>query len=79
MPEITMKKTYKLTLAIDSLDTNPEEIFFDSFYELQDYYYEEIERRVQFTVSHSPYSLTDQDIKELEEQEKQLKTFEIND
>jgi len=73
-----MPKTYKLTLATDNLDTNPEEIFFDDFYELQDYYYEEIERRVQFTVSHSPYSLTDQDIQDLEEQERQLLTFEIN-
>tara|TARA_R110000822_G_scaffold229636_1_gene361808 strand:+ start:240 stop:464 length:225 start_codon:yes stop_codon:yes gene_type:complete len=73
-----MKKTYKLTLASDSLDTNLEEIFFDDFYELQDYYFKEIERRVQFTVSHSPYSLTDQDIKDLEEQEQQLITFEIN-
>mgnify|MGYP003673170180 FL=1 len=73
-----MNKTYKLTLASDSLDTNPEEIFFDSFYDLQDYYYEEIERRVQFIVSHSEISLTDQDIQDLEEQEKQLITFEIN-
>ena len=67
---------YRLTMAIDSLDNNPETIIFDSFCDCEDYYYNEISRRVAFTVSHSPFSLTDEDIQDLEESEQQLLKIE---
>ncbi len=71
-----MTTQYRLTMAIDSLDNNPETIIFDSFCDAEDYYYNEINRRVEFTVSHSPFSLTNEDIQDLEESEQQLLKIE---
>ncbi len=57
---------YKVTYRIDSLDTNPDIEYFDDQHEMFAHISEEVGRRVDFAVSHSPYSLSDKDVKDLE-------------
>ena len=63
---------YTVTYAIDSLDTNPTVKTFDCFYEAQDWIAEEVQRRIDHVVAHSPYTLSDSDIEALEETEYSL-------
>jgi len=60
---------YKLTQAVCYLDSKPEIKFFDLWDELQDYITEEVERRVQFQVEHSPFSISEKEREEMEEEE----------
>ena len=60
---------YKLTHAVCYLDSNPEIKIFDLWDELQDYITEEVERRVQFQVEHSPFSISEKEREEMEEEE----------
>ena len=57
---------YKVTYKIDSLDTNPSVEMFNDQNEMFDYIHKEVERRINWSVEHSPYSLSDKDIKDLE-------------
>ena len=57
---------YKVTYRIDSLDTNPDIEYFEDEQEMFDYISEEVSTRVEFAVAHSPYSLSDKDVKDLE-------------
>jgi hypothetical protein len=66
---------YKVVAAIDSLDPNPEVLIFDDHYEASDFIYEEVHRRVLYQVEHSPYSLTDEELDHMREQEMCLFTF----
>ena len=63
---------YTVTYAIDSLDTCPTVKIFDCFYEAQDWISDEVQSRVEHTVSNSPYALTEADIEALEEAEYSL-------
>tara|TARA_R100000388_G_scaffold70056_1_gene50722 strand:- start:30 stop:251 length:222 start_codon:yes stop_codon:yes gene_type:complete len=71
-----MNRKYKLIYKIDHLDDNPMSELFDSSYELFEFLQEEVQRRVDFAVSHSPYKLSNQDIKDLEETEYSLVRIE---
>lgn len=64
--------TYTVTQYADSLDTNPERFEFDTWDEAEEWYCEEIERRVQFRVDHSPYTVSEKERGHMEEQERQL-------
>ena len=57
---------YKVTYKIDSLDTNPSIKMFNDSNEMSDYIHEEVQRRVNWSVEHSPYSLSDKDRKDME-------------
>ena len=57
---------YKVTYKIDSLDTNPSVEMFNDENEMFDYIHQEVERRINWSVEHSPYSLSNKDIKDLE-------------
>lgn len=63
---------YTVTQYADSLDPNPERFEFDTWHEAEDWYWEEIERRVQFQVDHSPHTVSDEERRHMEEQERQL-------
>ena len=67
-----MNKTYKVTYSIDHLDNNPTIKIFDEWYEMQDWISEEVNNRVQWTVDHSPYSISEEELEQLEEQEYSL-------
>ena len=56
-----MDRTYQVTYACDSLDPNPVVKTFSEWYEMQDWITEEVERRVQVFVDHSPFMVTDQE------------------
>lgn len=64
--------TYTVTQYVDSLDPNPERFEFDTWDEAEDWYHEEIERRVQWQVEHSPYPVSEKERGHIEEQERQL-------
>ena len=67
-----MNRTYKVTYSIDHLDNNPTIKIFDEWYEMQDWISEEVNNRVQWTVDHSPYSISEEELEQLEEEEYSL-------
>ena len=71
-----MNRKYKLIYKVDHLDDNPMSELFDSSYELFEFLHEEVQKRIEFAVSHSPYQLSNQDIKDLEETEYSLVRIE---
>jgi|TARA_R100001460_G_scaffold28237_1_gene56605 hypothetical protein len=72
--EITMN--YKVTYAIDSLDTNPVIKIFESEYEALEFMNDEIQRRISYTVEHSPFSISEKEYQEIEENEHTLVRIE---
>ena len=68
--------SFKVTYAIDTLDTSPEVKFFDLFNEVEDYLTEEVERRVQWAVDHSQTYISEEERQRLEEFEHSLITIE---
>tara|TARA_R100001163_G_C4932452_1_gene107820 strand:+ start:281 stop:493 length:213 start_codon:yes stop_codon:yes gene_type:complete len=50
-------------------NSSPEIKIFDLWNELEDYITEEVERRVQFQVDHSPFSISEKEREEIEEEE----------
>jgi len=72
--EITMN--YKVTYAIDSLDTNPVIKIFESEYEALEFMSHEIQRRISYTVEHSPFSISEKEYQEIKENEHTLVRIE---
>ena len=60
---------WKVTDAIDSLDPNPVVMEFEEEYEAIDWLNDETKRRVDHIVEHSPYSVSEEDLTGLFEQE----------
>ena len=67
---------YKVTIAIDYLDTDPTIKIFDFFDEAQDFISEEVEARVQWFVDHSPYMISEEEREHQEEIEYTLVRLE---
>tara|TARA_R100000781_G_C4036584_1_gene112494 strand:- start:68 stop:352 length:285 start_codon:yes stop_codon:yes gene_type:complete len=67
---------YKVTYAIDSLDSNPTIKFFDSEYEAQEWLNDEVQHRIDYTVQHSPYTISEKEYQEIEEYEYSLVRIE---
>tara|TARA_Y100001968_G_scaffold302457_1_gene315801 strand:+ start:331 stop:552 length:222 start_codon:yes stop_codon:yes gene_type:complete len=67
-----MERTYKVTYAIDSLDNNPTIKIFDEWNEMQDWISNAVNYRVRWAVNHSPYSISEKELEQLEEQEYSL-------
>lgn len=61
--------TITVTYAIDTLDTNPTVEIFDTMSEAQDWVADEMQRRIDWTVSHSPYPISDEELDEMRETE----------
>jgi hypothetical protein len=66
MEGITM---IKVTYAIDTLDNNPVVEIFDTMSEAQDWIADEMQRRIDWTVSHSPLPVSDDELDEMRETE----------
>ena len=64
-----------VTAAIDSLDPSPDVIAFADFSEAEDWVAEEVERRVQHQVDHSPHAVTEADREAMTEVEFTLFTI----
>ena len=67
---------YKVTYAIDSLDPNPTIKIFDEFNDAEEWLHDEVDRRVNFTVEHCPFKLSDSEIINIEESEYSLVRLE---
>ena len=60
---------YQVIYSADYLDSNPLVKYFEDeeFNELEDYLLEEVERRVQWSVDHSPYQVEEEERQSFEE------------
>ena len=67
---------YKVTYAIDSLDTNPTIKTFDEEYEALEWLENEVQERINYTVQHSPFSISEKEYQEIEENEYSLVRIE---
>ena len=67
---------YKVTYAIDSLDTKPVIKIFESEYEALEFMSDEIQRRIEYVVEHSPFSISEKEYQEIEENEHTLVRIE---
>ena len=67
---------YKVTYAIDSLDTKPVIKIFESEYEAEEWLNDELQHRIDYTVQHSPYTISEEEYQEIEENEYTLVRIE---
>ena len=67
---------YKVTYAIDSLDTKPVIKTFDEEYEALEWLENEVQERIDYTVQHSPFSISEEEYQEIEENEYTLVRIE---
>ena len=69
-------KSYKLIHSCYYTDSSPDIKTFDDWDELQDYITQEVERRVQFQIDHSPYSISEKEREGIEQEEYTLVKIE---
>ena len=67
---------YKVTYAIDSLDTKPVIKTFEHEYEAEEWLHNEVQERMDYTVQHSPFSISEEEYQEIEEYEYSLVRLE---
>mgnify|MGYP003155211182 CR=1 FL=1 len=67
---------YKVTYAIDSLDTNPVIKTFETEYEAEEWLHNEVQERMDYTVQHSPYTISEEEYRDIEEYEHTLVRIE---
>ena len=63
---------YKVTYASFPLDEKPVIKTFKHDYEAEEWVFDEVQRRIDFTVQHSDFCLNDKEYKEIEEYEYSL-------
>ena len=73
-----MTKKCTVIIAADSLDSKPEIKTFDFLYEAQDYASERVSQSVQWRVDHSPYTISEEELDEMYEEEWALVNFVEN-
>jgi len=64
-----MSIEYEVIYPVDWLDTNPTKKRFKTITEVEDWISEELGRRVEHTVAHSQYTLSEEDLEALQETE----------
>ena len=67
---------YKVTYALDSLDTQPVVKLFDNEFDAIEWMNDEIQRRIEYVVEHSQFSISEKEYKEIEENEHTLVRIE---
>jgi len=67
---------YKVTYAIDSLDTKPVIKTFDDHYEMEEWIHSEVHRRIDFCVQHNPFLFDQRELDLMTEQEYSLVRIE---
>ena len=67
-----MDKRYQVTYACDYMDTNPIIKTFDLFDEMSDWIEEEVSNRMDWIVQHSPWTISNDEWYELQENEYSL-------
>ena len=67
---------YKVTYSIDYLDPNLTTKIFDFHHEMEDWISEEVNNRVQWSIDHSSYSISEDERNSMEEIEYSLITIQ---
>ena len=67
---------YKVIYPIDSLDLLPTIKTFETQYEAEEWLNDEVQHRIDYTVQHSPYTISEEEYKEIEEYEYSLVKIE---
>ena len=67
---------YKVTYASFPLDEKPVIKTFDEHYEMEEWIFDEVQRRMDYVVQHSPYTISEEEYQEIEEYEYQLVRIE---
>ena len=67
---------YKVTYAIDSLDSKPTIKFFQNEFDAEQWINESVQQRMSFLIEHSPYTISEKEYKEIEENEYSLVRIE---
>ena len=67
---------YKVTYACFPLDEKPVIKIFEHEYEAEEWLHSEVDRRINFTIEHCPYKLSDKEIINIEESEYSLVRIE---
>jgi len=68
---------YRVTIAVDSLDPNPEVTEFEDFYEAEDFIHDSVNQSVQSLMSQSPYIISEKEYEQLLEQEMALTRLDV--
>tara|TARA_R110000822_G_C15289521_1_gene490907 strand:- start:1328 stop:1543 length:216 start_codon:yes stop_codon:yes gene_type:complete len=68
---------YRVTIAVDSLDPNPEVTEFEDFYEAEDFIHDSVDQSVQSLMSQSPYIISEKEYEHLLEQEMALTRLDV--
>ena len=58
---------YKVTYATDYLDPKPIIKFFDVHYEMEEWVHDEVQRGIEFQTQHSLFSISEEDLKDMED------------
>ena len=69
---LIMERTYQVTYACDSLDPNPIVKIFNEFNEMSDWIEEEVSNRMDWIIQHSPWTISNDEWYELQENEYSL-------
>ena len=67
---------YKVTYASFPLDEKPVIKTFESEYEAEEWLNDEIQHRIDYTVQHSPYTISEKEYQEIQEYEYSLVRIE---
>ena len=67
---------YKVTYAIDSLDTKPVIKIFENEHDAEEFLHESVQQRMDFIVQHSQYTISEKEYQEIEENEYTLVRIE---
>ena len=67
---------YKVIYPIDSLDLLPTIKTFETQYEAEEWLNDEVQHRIDYTVQHSPYTISEEEYREIEEYEYSLVRIE---
>ena len=67
---------YKVTVSIDSLDPNPDKYYFGTGDEATEFIYDTVSASVQYRVDHSPYTISEEELENIREEEMALVRLE---
>ena len=76
MDTIEFEPKYKVTYPCHEMDSKPTVKFFAFHNDMEDWITEEVQHRIDYTVQHSPFTVSEEEYKEIEEYEYYLVRIE---
>ena len=76
MDAIEFEPKYKVTYPCHEMDSEPTVKYFAFHNEMEDWITEEVQHRIDYTVQHSPFTVSEEEYKEIEEYEYYLVKIE---